>query len=159
MADPGDLARPGVPLLSVHDPDRLRADIHVPGSDVGHIENGDTTEVDFPYVGRTVQGTVYEITPVADQRSRTVRVKVRIPSRNGIKPGVYARMNTSIGTRTTLLVPTGAIEQKGQLEMVRVKNENQIQLRHVKTGRSHDDRTEILSGLTAGEQILIDGER
>lgn len=155
LADPGDMARPGRPLMKLHKPDTLRADIYVPESDVAHVSEGTDATVRFPSLDRSLNGTVYEVNPVADPPTRTVRVKVRIPDRPGIRPGIYARMKYRIGTRETLLIPRKAVHKKGQLEMVRVRTQDRVWKRHVKTGERFGDRVEVLSGLQDGDQIVI----
>ena len=156
MADPGDMARPGRTLLKLHNPNALRADIYVPETDINHVTQGTKVTVRFPSLHQRVNGTIYEVDPIADPPTRTVRVKVRLQDEQGIRPGVYARMKYQVDTRETLLIPQEAVYRKGQLEMVRIRKRDRVWTRHVKTGERFRDQVEVLSGLNAGDRIVVE---
>ena len=75
----------------------------------------------------------------------------------GMTEGMFGRLLIPAGERRHLCLPTAAIEHIGQLEMVDVvKPDGTIERRQVKTGRlGMKDRVEVLSGVRAGEQVLL----
>jgi multidrug efflux pump subunit AcrA (membrane-fusion protein) len=53
-------------------------------------------------------------------------------------------------------VPSAAVSRIGQLETVRVVEDGRVTVRHVRTGETRGDRVEVLSGLSAGEKVVVD---
>ena len=156
-ADVGDLAMPGRPLLRLEDPTHLRLEAEVPGSVLARLKPGDTLAVRVDAVGAQIQGKVAEIAPVADPATRSVRVKLDLPETPGLLPGQFGRVAVPLAEAEFLVVPAAAVVQRGQLEIVFVAREGRAQLRLVRTGRQMDGGVEILSGLSAGEAVVVDG--
>ena len=103
-----------------------------------------------------LSGTIVEIAPVADPVSRTFRVKLDLPAGHGLMSGQFARLLVPLGETTSLRVPTSAVVQRGQMEIVFAVEDQHAHLHLVKTGRRVDDETEILSGLDPGDSVVID---
>jgi multidrug efflux pump subunit AcrA (membrane-fusion protein) len=55
------------------------------------------------------------------------------------------------------LVPSSAVTTNGQMELVTVASDGRAHLRIVRTGRREGEKIEIISGLSVGEQIIIEG--
>jgi HlyD family secretion protein len=154
LVEVGDLALPGRPLLVVLDQKALRFEAAVREGLVAHVHEGATLEVEIPAAGATVAGTVSEIIPAADPRSRTFRARIDLPEREGVYPGMFGRLRLPIGEREIVRVPRAAVVHVGQLETVVVKDGSRWVRRYVTTGRSlPEDAVEVLSGLGGGEEI------
>src|SRR5437763_13748194 len=65
------------------------------------------------------------------------------------------RPGCSAGKRTALLVPQSAVLERGQIRSVYVVEGDTARLRFVTLGERRNDRREVLSGLTAGERIIV----
>jgi multidrug efflux pump subunit AcrA (membrane-fusion protein) len=158
-AEIGTLATPGAPLLTIEDPQSYRLEANVPESQVGEITLGMHVRVVVDALGqKELAGTVGEIVPVADPASRTFVVKVDLPPATGLRSGMYGKACFPIGQRLALLLPQAAVMERGQLQSVFVVEEGKIaRLRLVKTGKRHDNKVEILSGLKAGEMVVLEG--
>jgi multidrug efflux pump subunit AcrA (membrane-fusion protein) len=72
-------------------------------------------------------------------------------------PGQFARLVVPIGERSSVRVPAAAVVQRGQMEIVFVVTNQRAHLHLVKTGRQINNETEILSGLDAGDSVVVDG--
>jgi multidrug efflux pump subunit AcrA (membrane-fusion protein) len=72
-----------------------------------------------------------------------------------LMPGMFARLSLPLGSAPGLLIPKEAVQQLGQLAMVKVVKDGQSQLRQVKLGRQIGDQVEVLAGLQPGEKILL----
>ncbi len=70
-------------------------------------------------------------------------------------PGQFARIAVPIGERNSMRVPAAAVVQRGQLEIVFSVSNQRARLRLVKTGMRVGDEIDILSGLDAGEAVVI----
>ena len=157
-AEPGDLAVPGQPLLVLDDPRAYRLEAVVGESAVGRVRMGETVPVVVDSLGRTLIGRVAEIVPAADPASRTVTVKLDLPADAGLRTGLFGRARFPAAERQALLVPQGALVERGQLTSAYVVDAQGIaRLRLVTAGARYGDRVEILSGLDAGERIVVEG--
>lgn len=156
-ADVGDQATPGKPLVTVEAPSALQLTADLPEAIASHVQRGAklTTRVDG--LPEELAGTVSEIAPAADPASRTLRFKLDLPSTPGLKSGQFARLLVPVGERPSLRVPASAVVPRGQLEIVFVVAKQQAQLHLVKTGKRLGETVEILSGLDAGDSVVIEG--
>lgn len=152
LADVGDLAMPGKPLLEIESPTALRFEADLPEAILDRVQLGAKLPV---RLARIVEGTVSEISPVADPVSRTFLVKLDLPPIDGLRTGQFGRVSVPVAETRLLLVPRRAVVKRGQMELVFVARDGQAALRLVKTGKTLNDRVEILSGLEAGEAVVI----
>ena len=157
-AEPGDLAVPGQPLLVLDDPRAYRLEAEVAESAVGRVRVGQRVPVVLDSLQRTLEGRVAEIIPAADTTSRTVTVKLDLPVEPGLRTGLFGRARFAVGERRALLVPVVALVERGQLTGVYVVDAQGVaRLRLITIGMRQADRAEVLSGLEAGEAIVVDG--
>ncbi len=155
LVDPGDMAVPGKPVVVIQDVHTLRLETHIPARCAGMLTIGKEVQVRFDAPAREVPARIEEIAPTADPQSRTQLIKATLPAAPELQPGIFATLRAPCGTHVAILIPSGAVIRKGQLEMVRVLEDGRARLRDVKTGMTYDDQTEVLSGLHAGEQVLV----
>ncbi|MFO1511847.1 MAG: efflux RND transporter periplasmic adaptor subunit [Verrucomicrobiota bacterium] len=155
-ADVGDLATPGKPLLEMEDSTALRLEADVPEAVVGKLTLGDKLPVRISAVGKELEGVVSEIAPAADPNSRTFLVKLDLPSTAGLRAGQFGRVAMPVGETTALRVPTSAVVQRGQMEIVFIVIDGKAQLRLVKTGKRIGGEVELVSGVSAGEKIVVE---
>jgi len=157
LADVGDLAAPGKPLVELEDPSALRLEADVPEALIARLRLGDKLAIRVATLSNTVEGTVSEIAPAADPASRTFLVKLDLPPATGLRSGQFARVSVPVGESAALRVPTNAVVQRGQMELVFVENNRTAQLRLVKTGKRVGGEVELVSGVEPGERIVIEG--
>jgi len=156
LAEVGDLAMPGKPLLEIEAPTSLRFEADLPEAIFDRIEMGATMRVTVASVAKPLEATISEIAPVSDPASRTFLVKLDLPARDGLRTGQFGRVSVPVGKIELLLVPKDAVIKRGQMEIVFVVKDGHAALRLVKTGKVLADRVEILSGLEEGESVVID---
>ena len=152
----GDLANPGMLLLAVYDPLRMRLEAPVPVRLVDRLALGQEVEVTLERPARVLKGTVAEIVSEVDAASRTQLVKVHLDGVEGdVLPGTFGRLWVAAEAREAFFVPASAVSQIGQLSFVQVVRDGRALRRLVKTGPARGDRVEILSGLRAGDVVLV----
>jgi len=153
----GQLASPGLPLLTLEDPNSYRLEALVEESRIRNIREGDTVRVQIDAVGYSFEGKVDKIFPFVDPSSRSVTVRITLPGSSDIKSGMYGRAWFPSGERSVITVPTSSLVRKGQLVGVFiVDGDSRARFRLVKPGRIIGDRTEVLSGLEEGEKLVLD---
>lgn len=155
LVDVGDLATPGRPLLHMEEEEKLQILADVPETIVANIRLGMKMRITVPTAGLILQGTVSEIAPVADSRSRTVPLKLDIEKNKALRSGQFARVTLPGAKVETILVPPEGIIPLGQMERVFIAVDNKARLRLVRTGKHYQDEVEILSGLTPGDSLII----
>ncbi len=158
LAEPGDTAVPGQPLMRIYDPSLLRVEVPVRESLAVALAVGDVLRVEVPALDETLEGPIDELVPFAEPGARTLLVKVRLPRTDGrLFAGMFARVAIPAGVRRRIVVPERAVQRVGQLESVLVVSESgEVERRMVTTGqRAGAARVEVLSGLTPGERVLV----
>jgi RND family efflux transporter MFP subunit len=157
LADVGDLAAPGKPIIEMEDPRALRFEADVPEALIAYVKIGAKLLVQVAEGAAPIEGTVAEVAPVADAASRTFLVKLDLPASEGMRSGQFGRVWVPTGESNSIRVPTSAILVRGQMECVFVIANEHTQLRIVRTGKRTDGEVTILSGLSSGERVVSEG--
>ncbi len=153
LADSGDMAMPGKPLMTIYDPSTLRLEVPVAEHLRPNVRLNENMKVSIDSVNHEIEGKVEEIVPASNSSSRSFTVRVSIPETNGVYPGMYGRIHLNVGSAETVLIPPEAIGRVGQLEMVTVIQGGIAKKRMIRTGKKYTAGIEILSGLEPGETI------
>lgn len=157
----GEMASAGSPLLTVMDTSILVAKAHLPQMQVQGLPVGAPALVSVPGLADPVHGAVMLVSPALDPSSTTVEVWVKVKNKNNeLKAGTPVQV--AITARTlpnALIVPTMAIvENAGGGKHVMVVGADSIaHRREIKVGAQSGDDTQILSGITPGEQVITVG--
>jgi RND family efflux transporter MFP subunit len=152
LVDPGAFIAPGMPLVRIDDPSRLRVVAAVPPSTVSAVRRGSTVGVSIE--GTSITGTVEGVVPVSGASLVNVQVLVGNASRR-FSSGSAATVTIRGAPRKALLLPVMALVRSGDLVGVRVKAGGRIVTRWVRLGRARAGAIEVLSGLTAGDTIVV----
>lgn len=157
LVEPGNMASPGMPLVRVDDVRAFRLEVRLDESRTGFVGVGDavTAIVDLPSGPHSVSGTVSEVARAVDSDARAVLVKVDLPRVEGIRSGMYGRVEIPGQARRVLSVPDTAVVRHGQVTSVFVVDAERARLRLVNAGRSRRGTTEILAGLGEGETVVL----
>lgn len=158
MANIGDLATPGKPLLNIEDESQLQVITDIPEAMILEVKQGDVLSVAIPSAGLTVPGTVAEVAPTANPTTRSGPVKINIAPHPHLRPGQFARVALSQQGTQTLTVPRLALVNSGQMEQLFIVENGKARLRLVRSGAHYGDAVEILSGIRAGEQVVVTGQ-
>jgi RND family efflux transporter MFP subunit len=155
--DPGALASTGMPLLTVEAGGQYRLEAGVDERDLSYVHMGAAVPVTIDALGgQTLNGRVAQIVPAADPSSRSFTVKVDLPANMNLRSGIFGRAAFARGTRQAILVPQSAVTEHGQLQTVYVVGENGIAtLRYITLGSAQTQSREVLSGLSAGEIVVV----
>jgi RND family efflux transporter MFP subunit len=157
----GELASPGQALLKMEDANRLRLEATVSESDLKAIRRGDRIGVFIDALpNQSLTGVVSLILPAGDPQTHTFTVKVDLPKTPGLKSGMFGRLQLDKGVNRTIVLPSSAVIERGELTSVFVVGPDHVaRMRWVRVGRRSNQQAEILSGINEGEQVLIDASR
>jgi len=157
--EPGESVNPGQPLMAGLSLDRLRVQVDVPQSMVAAIRAHRKASIWLDAEGsRILAGERVTIFPFADPASRTFRVRVDLPqAETGLFPGEFVKTAFVTETVERLLVPWSAVMVRSELVSVYVMDDaGRVSLRQIRLGNRHADRVEVLTGLQAGERLVLD---
>ena len=155
FAEPGDTASPGDKLLALYNPGSLRIEAAVREGLALDLDLGQELSVEIPVLETTLTGRIEELVPAADPGSRSFMVKAQVDYSGQLLPGMYARMLVPAGTERPLLVPADRVVNYGQLDIVWVLSDGNVDRRFVRSGRElRPGMLEVISGLEEGEKVL-----
>ncbi|MEN6374070.1 MAG: efflux RND transporter periplasmic adaptor subunit [Smithella sp.] len=153
----GSMAFPGMPLLVIEGGGGFHIEAAVDESLQNRVKTGMAVEVTIDTLNRLYTGRVREVIPAVDPLSRTFKIKVKIQE-NLPQSGLFARVRIPVSKKEAILVPESVIVRKGQLTGVyTVDNQGVIAYRLIRSGISHAAGTEILSGLSVQDRIIVQG--
>ncbi len=155
FAETGDLASPGMKLLTLYDPLSLRIDANVRESLAFTLSIGQQLETYIPALKQTLMATIEEIVPAADPGARSFLIKAKIEHNAKLLPGLFARLKIPSAKQHQILIPNHYIKQMGQLDVVWVLENNQAVRRFIRTGLKSADHTRVISGLTEGDKLVL----
>jgi multidrug efflux pump subunit AcrA (membrane-fusion protein) len=107
-------------------------------------------------LGESLAGRVAEIAPAVDPGSRTFTAKIDLPRHGRLSSGMFGKAVFAAGSRESLTVPAEAVVERGQLQSVFVAESGTARQRMVSLGTAGEGRYEVLAGLSAGEQVILD---
>jgi RND family efflux transporter MFP subunit len=152
--EPGALAAPGAPLLTIERENGYRLEVSVDESRLPGVKTGQPVEVSLDAVNGHVSARVSEIVPAVDPASRTYTVKIDLPPLAGVRSGIFGRGSFARGARSVVTVPAQAIVERGQLQSVFVVADGAAQSRMITTGKRLAGAVEVLSGIREGEKVV-----
>jgi multidrug efflux pump subunit AcrA (membrane-fusion protein) len=152
-AEPGMLATPGMPIVVVEQRGGYRLEASVGESELTHIHLGTPARVSLDGAGEFASRAV-EIVPALDAASHNAMVKLEINA-NGAHSGTYGRATFALGERDAVTVLASSVVTEGQVQRVYVVDHGMARARMVRTGGRSGDRVEILTGLAAGESVVV----
>jgi membrane fusion protein (multidrug efflux system) len=158
----GDYVTPGQPVIELVDATTLKVRAPAPAVDVPFLEIGSpvTIRVDA-YPGEVFTGRLVRFGAELDPRARSLDVEAEIANRDGrLKPGMSARLEVPRRTiEDAVLVPLEALVDLGEQRAVFVVEGGVARRRVVELGPVVGDRVVVLSGVAAGEPVVVDGEQ
>lgn len=164
MIKKGELAVPGMMLMQVVSLDKLLVKVKLSESYLPSIKIGETVNLSFPsYPDLQTSAKISRVGNVINKQNRTFLVEVELNnSDNRLKPNMLANVlfNDYSGT-DNFVVPSILIKKdlQGRYLYV-VSNIDDVakaEKRYIVTGRSYQDKSEVISGLMANELIITDG--
>ncbi len=159
----GQVIAKNTTLVTLIKLDPVRVELPVPERYLGQIKLGQAVEVSVAaYPGYKFDGAVFFIGPQVDVNTRTAVVKARLPNeKRDLRPGMLAKVELILATRANaILIPEAAIAQTfgGDQAAVFVVDGNQtVQMRKVRLGVRLANNVEVISGIEAGENVVVEG--
>jgi membrane fusion protein (multidrug efflux system) len=158
----GAYVTPGQRIVELSEIDTLKVDFRVPELNAAQIRVGQKVLITADAVpGASFEGNIYAIDPIVDINGRAIRLRARVPNRDGrLSPGFFARIRIVLEQRqNAVLVPESAIIPSDQKVLVyRVVNGRAVQT-EVVIGQRLPGQVEIRNGLSANDTVVSAGHQ
>ncbi len=155
----GQFTQTGTVAYTISNIDTVVATINVSENIINDLSVGDTVDLSISSIGETLQGTISEINPVANQTS-TYPVKINISNPNHtIKPGMFCEVTIETdSSNNTISIPREALLNNMDTKYVYIVEDSKAIIREVETGLDNGQEIEITSGLNVGDQVIVEGQ-
>jgi membrane fusion protein (multidrug efflux system) len=151
----------GAPFFSITETSKLVAYLHIPQVELGRVSTGDEIVVQVDAMpGYEFRALLARISPTIDTRNGTFRATVYIDNENGLlAPGMFSRFSINCEEHEdALVVPSRAVVREDNQFVLYVVNDGAAARRSVQVGVESGGMTEILSGLEAGDRVVVTGQ-
>lgn len=155
LKETGDMGLPGESIVTMQTAQDMRLEVSVPSHCATRLETGMEVKIRIDSLNEEVFGKIDEIAPEVDSQTRSQLIKIKLPELEGLQPGYFGWLDQACEQHQALLIPNTAVIHVGQLDSVKVLNNGEISLRHIRTAKIFGDNVEIISGLRAGETVVI----
>jgi cobalt-zinc-cadmium efflux system membrane fusion protein len=157
----GQMLDPAAPAFRIGNLSTLWLTVHAFERDAVRIQQGVRARLSFPALpGRDFEGTVTMVGRQVDRESRTVPVRIDVRNRGNLRPGMSATATLPVGTTgaSILTIPVASLQRvRNEWCVFLPKDANHFEIRRIGRGRDLGGEVEVLSGLRAGENIVVDG--
>lgn len=160
QVSPGALVTPGTGIATLDDVARVFVDFPVPEGQLAHLASGQRVAGrSDAYPQRIFEGTVSTVDARVDPATRALTVRADFPNPDrALRPGMLLQVQLERPSRQALQVPEIAIVQVGRESFVyRVKSDGTVEQAPIRVGGRAAGRAEVVSGLQAGDRIVVDG--
>ncbi|MCI2228599.1 efflux RND transporter periplasmic adaptor subunit [Polaribacter sp. MSW13] len=159
----GDMANPGMPLISLETPKDFEVIAMVPETEISQIKKGTIVNVLVKAINKTIKGKVAEVSTSAKNTGGQYLVKINLDKTEApILSGMFSTVQFPVKREVKsemVLIPTEAIVKNGQLSGVyTVSQSNTALLRWLRLGRTYGNKVEVLSGLNVDESYIVSAE-
>ena len=158
LVQAGTSSSNGAPVVTVAQVNELRLRIPVPESVAAKVRIGDAVDVKVQATGEHFTDKVARFTGALDPTTRTMQVEIDVPNpAYRLQPGMYADVVLASDSRNDVLtVPVNAIQRdQSKTSVLVVDPQDRVQKREVQTGVQGSSNVEIVSGLSAGERVIV----
>lgn len=154
----GGIAGEGAPLFEVADLSRLWVDLHIFGSDAGHIVPGAPVVVTRLSDGATATTTLERVLPGTATASQSTVARAVLVNDDGLwRPGSAVKARITVEQQpAALVVPLAALQDMEGREVVFVRDGDRYTAHPVRLGKRDARQVEVLDGLEAGDEVVVE---
>ena len=158
----GFFVKPGTTMMSIGNLDQVWVEAEVFERQSAYVSEGNPVSMTVDYLpGEKWVGEVDYVQPTLDAMTRTMKVRLRFNNENGaLKPNMFAQVELDTEqSGESLIVPKDAVIRTGDNDrVVLALDEGSFKSVAVELGRVDDQYSEILSGIEAGERVVVSAQ-
>ncbi|MGB4399689.1 MAG: efflux RND transporter periplasmic adaptor subunit [Daejeonella sp.] len=154
----GSVASPGMSSIRIINASKLKAKAQVAESYAGRVSQGDNVQVILPDLPDTINTKISFASKAIDPVSRSFNVEIKLPSNGRYRPNMVSILKIVDYTNDkALVVPISAIQKAENGDYLFISENGKAKRVNVQTGKTSEGRAEILTGLKAGDKVIIAG--
>jgi membrane fusion protein (multidrug efflux system) len=155
----GTLVSPGDVITTLDDTSVIKLDFSVPENFLASLREGLSIRATAPaFPGRSFAGEVASIDSRVDMTTRAVIVRALLANDDGaLKPGMFLNVSLANDEREALVIPEEALSPEAERQYVYVVTDGKVSRREVRIGGRQPGTVEIITGLSAGERVIVEG--
>ena len=155
----GTLISPGDVITTLDDTSVIKLDFSVPENFLSSLREGLSIRATAPaFPGRNFAGSVSSIDSRVDMTTRSVTVRALLANDDGaLKPGMFLNVSLANDEREALVIPEEALSPEAERQYVYVVSDGKVSRREVRIGGRQPGTVEIVTGLSAGERVIVEG--
>jgi membrane fusion protein (multidrug efflux system) len=158
----GQNVAPGVPCITVINPDALKVKADLSEAYASIVKIGDAVSITFPDIQKTISAKVSYSSKTIDKMSRTFNVEINLPSDNDLSPNMVSQIKiVDYNKANAIVVPINAIQEidGSQIVFIAIQKANKLIAKKitVQVGKQYNGLSEILSGLNEGDNVISVG--
>jgi len=146
-------------ITSLDDLSSIKVDFHLPERLLTHIHVGQqVTALNSAYQNKEFIGQITAIDSRIDSSTRSIKVRAIINNKVlKLRPGMLLNMSVLLQVENILQLPESSIIPIENIHYVFVVQEDKAVRKAIKIGRRHPGVVEVISGLVAGEDVVVEG--
>mgnify|MGYP006180448917 CR=1 FL=1 len=156
----GELVQPGTPMFQFVGESDLFIESDVSERYVGIVNRGDSVEVSFPSINKTLKTKVSAIGAIINPNNRTFKVEVVLPNLSYVKPNMISVMKINdYENKNAITVPNYLILQDSKGDYIFIVENGLSKKKYITRGKVYQEITEVLEGLDGSETLVDKGFR
>jgi RND family efflux transporter MFP subunit len=156
----GDMAAPGNIMngIRVVSYDKLKAEANLGENYLGKVKEGDAVTLLFPDMHDSLKTKISYVGRAVDPLSRSFHVEVKLGNNLKMHPNMSCIMKiANYENPNAFVIPISVIQKTSQGNMVYVADGNKARIVSVVVGQNANGQVEVLSGLQAGDKVVVAG--
>ncbi len=155
----GDYVNQGQDLAPLEAIDPLKVDFRVPEMYLSKVGVGQQLTLRLDALpGQERQGLVYAVSPLVDAGGRSILLRATVANKDAVlRPGMFARVQLLFNQDKALVAPEAALSPSGETQYVYRIKDGRAERREVTIGERREGRVEILTGVAAGDKLVVAG--
>ncbi len=157
----GTYVQAGQELVKLVDNTPIKVEFRVPEKNVHDVGVGQKVEVKVNAFGaKNFEGKVEAVDSSVEEKSHSLLLRATIPNNSGLlKPGMFADVSLVIGEKSdAIVIDEGSVERQGETDFVWIVINGKAYRKPVLTGTRENGRIEIITGLQAGDMVVVSGQ-
>lgn len=162
----GEMASPGMPILQILNTNKVKVVADIPETYLGKVKRGETVTIKFPALNQEIQAKISQLGRTIDPNNRTFEAEINLNNSKGIyKPNLLAAMLINdFQAKNVPVIPVEMVQQevsgKDYVYIKTASEKGEVAKKiFVETGENYNGEVIIKSGLTGGEELIMEGAR
>jgi RND family efflux transporter MFP subunit len=156
-ASVGEYMAAGTPLVNIVKMDPLRLRAEIPERESKNVHSGQSVRVTVEGDSNVYLGQIMRLSPVITEQNRILMVEADVRNNGKLRPGSFARAEiVTNDSKMAVTVPNNAIVNFAGIEKVIVVQNGKALEKPITTGRRSPEVTEIVTGISVGEKVIVD---